>query len=195
MHALPVLTLHGGWIREFVNAPGPCVALGLVEEHGQSYACLVLRSPEVIPPDVTESGFSFGHAVLGSATYEVAQFSFHFYGFATYHVLVNPNNSMVQAVMANMIVSGDYFFFAMDPQGGVTAFRSDIEQHILTGLTDHQQRLRQSTTTDAQYRSARTQFARDLTPPGVLLDWVCRDDRRYLDLDLSRDRVALKPAS
>lgn len=193
MPALPVLTLQGGWIREFVNAPGPCVALGLVEEYGQSYACLALRPPEVIPPEVTAGGFSFGHAVLGTATYEVVQFSFHFYGFATYHVLVNPNNPIVQAVLANMVGSGDYFFFALSPEGSVTAFRSDIEQGLLTGLTDNQPRVERSTTTAAQYRSALAQFAEEPVPSGVLLNWVCRDDSRYLDL--TRDRVTLRPTS
>ncbi|MGA0586500.1 hypothetical protein ACO2Q2_05105 [Dyella sp. KRB-257] len=193
MPALPVLTLHGGWIREFVDAPGPCFALGLIEEHGQSYACLALRPPEEIPPGVTETGFSFGHAVLGTASYEVIQFSFHFYGFATYHALVNPNNPIVQTVLANMTGSGDYFFLALGPAGGVTTFRSDIERDLLMGLTDNYDRLQGSTTTEIQYLSALAQFARDPEPPGLVLNWVCKSAIRYLDL--TRDRVALKPAS
>ena len=128
MPALPALTLHSGWISEFVNAPGPCVALGLVEEHGQSYACLAVRPPEAVPLDVAQSGFSFGHAILGTTSYEVVQFSFHFYGFATYHVLVNPDNPIVQAVLDNMTGSGDYFFFSIDLDGAAAAFRSDIER-------------------------------------------------------------------
>ncbi len=193
MPALPVLTVHGGWIREFVNAPGPCVALGTIEGHGQTYACLALRPPEEIPPGVTEAGFSFGHAVLGTVSYEVIQFSFHFYGFATYHALVNPNNPIVQTVLANMTESGDYFFLALGPTGGVTAFRSDIERDLLMGLTDNYLRLQGSATTETQYRSALAQFVRNPKPSGVVLDWVCRDDSCYLDL--SRDRLTLKPTS
>ena len=40
------------------------------------------------------------------------QFVFHFYGFETYNMLVNPNNRLVKKVLTRMVKSDDYFFFA-----------------------------------------------------------------------------------
>ena len=40
----------------------------------------------------------------------MVQFGFQFYGFVTYHVLVNPSNSLVQTVLTSMVESGEYFF-------------------------------------------------------------------------------------
>jgi hypothetical protein len=51
-----------------------------------------LRPAEVIPPEISGLGFNFGHALLGTTEFEVIQFVFHFYGFETYNMLVNPNN-------------------------------------------------------------------------------------------------------
>src|SRR5450631_188172 len=80
---------------EFLAADAPCFALGMVEERKRRCGFLALRPEEAIPPDVTGAGFSFGHCLFGNAAFEVVQFSFHFYGFKTYNVLVNPNNPIV----------------------------------------------------------------------------------------------------
>ena len=61
--------------------------------------------------------------MLGTAEFEVIQFVFHFYGFETYNMLVNPNNRLVKKVLMRMVESGDYFFFAISPNQSVTAFR------------------------------------------------------------------------
>ena len=65
----------------------PCFALGLVEERKQLCGFLALRPAEVIPPEISGLGFNFGHALLGTTEFE---FVFHFYGFETYNMLVNP---------------------------------------------------------------------------------------------------------
>ena len=72
----------------------PCIALGLVEEGKQLCGFLALRPAEVIPPEISGLGFNFGHALLGTTECEVIQFVFHFYGFETYNMLVNPNNRL-----------------------------------------------------------------------------------------------------
>jgi hypothetical protein len=81
--------------------------------------------------------FALGLAVLG-----VIQFSFHFYGFKTYNVLVNPNNPIVQTVLTTMIESGDYFFFALDSNSSATTFRSEIGETNLRGLETNLPRIR-----------------------------------------------------
>ena len=122
----PVLTVNRSFMREFLAADTPCFALGLVEERKRHCGLLALRPEEAIPPDISSGGMNFGHALFGSATFEVIHFAFEFYGFQTYNVLVNLNNPLVQAVVATMIAGGDYFFFALNANRGVTTFRADI---------------------------------------------------------------------
>src|SRR5258706_2353453 len=57
-----------------------------------------------------------------------------------------------------MVESGDYFFFAISPNQSVTAFRSEIGQKNLAGLTTNLRQIQGSTTTDAQYQRALAQF-------------------------------------
>jgi hypothetical protein len=115
-----------------------------------------------------------------------------FYGFETYNVLINPNNTLVQAVLTAMVESRDFFFFELSSNGGATAFRSEIGGANLDGLKTNLPRIQRSTTTETQYRKALAQFEKNPEPPGVLLDWVCRENAGYLDL--TRDRLDLNPA-
>ena len=119
-------------------------------------------------------------------------FAFEFYGFATYNVLINPNNVLVQAVLERMIDDGDYFFFSLEASGRVTAFRAEIGQETLSRIRANRARIRQSTTTETEYRKALSAFAANPEPEGTLLYWVCRDTIDYLDL--THDRLELNPA-
>jgi hypothetical protein len=107
------------WRREFRAFPWnrhPDPGDAAEREHGsQPVRCVRPKKsrPSRRDPVVTSAGFSFGHRLFGNAAFEVVQFSFHFYGFKTYNVLVNPNNPIVQTVLTTMIESGDYFFFAL----------------------------------------------------------------------------------
>jgi len=141
------------------------------------------------PPEISGLGFNFGHALLGTTEFEVIQFVFHFYGFETYNMLVNPNNRLIKKVLTRMMESGDYFFFAISPNQSVTAFRSEIGQKNLAGLSTNLRQIQGSTTTDAQYQRALAQFRRRPDPPGQVLNWVCRDNLSYLDLTQNRLEV------
>lgn len=170
------LTVHRQFIYDFVDSPAPCFALGLVEEAGRPCGFIALRPGVHIPQEVTRRGFNFGHSLLGTSQYEVAHFAFEFYGFDTYNALVNPNNHLVRAVLTLMVESGDYFFFAIDPNQHVTAFRSEIGRETMAGLKANLHRMQGSTTTQAQYRKLVAQFNRNPDPPGRLLSWVCHDN-------------------
>jgi hypothetical protein len=165
----------------------------MIEERKQKLGLLALRPGKIIPPEITAPGFNFGHSLLGNANFEVAHFAFDFYGFGTYNVLVNPNNPLVQAVLDIMIDSGKYFFLAIGPNQDVTAFRSEIGKETLVGITDNLARIKRSTTSDAQYQQALSQFQKHPFPPGQLLSWVCRDNVGYLNI--ASDRLEMTPAS
>ena len=190
---LPKLTTNRHFVNDFLGAKAPCFALGMVEERQQALGLLALRPPTAIPQEVMALGFNCGHSILGNADFEAVHFAFEFYGFATYNVLLNPNNPLVQTVLAAMLDSGEYFFLAVMPDHGVTAFRCDIGQENLTVLKDNWARIQGSTTNDLQYQKAFRQFQEHPYPPGQMLSWVCRDNLEYLDL--TKDRMQLKPSA
>jgi hypothetical protein len=179
-------------IRDFVAAPVPCCSLGLVKEGNRSYAFLALRPHVPIPSGITAAGFNFGHALLGTSEFEVIQFAFEFYGFETYHVLLNPSNSVVQTVVNSMMEDGEYFIFAVDSDEGVTTFRADVGRSALAGLRDNLQRIRHSTTNEAQYERALAQFRHHPSPPGPILNWVCRDS--FDSVNPGDDPLEMTPA-
>jgi hypothetical protein len=179
-------------MSEFIYAEAPCFGMGMVEERKRHCGFLALRPDRVIPPEIFNAGFRFGHSLLGTETFEVVHFAFHFYNFETFNVLVNPNNPLVQAVLTTMVNSGEHFFFALASNGRATAFRSEIGQKNLVGLKTNLPRIQRSTTTDVQYQKALSQFSKNPDPPGVLLNWVCQDC--VACLDLSKDRLEMTPA-
>ena len=190
---LPRLIVNSRFIDAFITAEAPCFALGLVEERKQTCGFLALRPKIVIPDEYTRTGFRFGHSLLGNADYVVVHFAFHFYNYETFNVLVNPNNPVVQTVLNRMLETGDYFFFAVDPKGSVTTFRSELGQEDLAGLKTNLPLIKNAKTTDAQYRKAVALFEKNPDPPGRMLNWVCRDDTDYLDLTQHREELTPAP--
>lgn len=190
---LPPLAVNRSFMAEFIAAEPPCLALGLVEMDGTECALLALRLEEALPEHVSAKGFAFGHALLGTGSWEVVHFGFQFYGHATYNALINPADTVAKAVLATMVRTGDYVILAVDAERrGTTAFRSDLGTSGLAGLRSNMARIERSTTSEAQYRRAVSQFAVSPEPPGTLLAWACRGDTGQLDL--ARDRLVLNPA-
>ena len=186
------LSINRQFMSDFLSAATPCFALGMLEERKQHNGFLAFRPNEVITPEISDAGFLFGYGLLGNADFEVVHFSFHFYGFKTYDVLVNPNNPLVRTVLTTMVENADYLFFALDSQGSATIFRSECGQADLAGLQIHLPRIQRSATTDVQYQQAVSFFQKNPGPPGVLLEWVCRDRLEYLDI--TGDCLELTPS-
>jgi hypothetical protein len=188
---LPKLTLNRLFVGDLMAAKAPCFALGYVEERQSISGFLALRPDKAIPSASTDQGFRFGHCVLGLGGSPVLQFIFEFYDHARYHALVNPGNPIVQAVLSSMIETEDYFFFAINPDQTVTAFRSHLESSDLGGLRTNMEHFRRVTCMPAQYEKVCEAFAKNPQPPGQILEWVCRDNLDYLDL--TRQRLELNP--
>lgn len=188
---LPTLTLNRLFVGDLMAAKAPSFALGYVEEGLSVSGFLALRPDGAIPSASTDQGLRFGHCVLGLEGSPVLQFTFEFYDHVRYHALVNPGNPIVQAVLSTMVETEDYFFFAINPDQQVTAFRSHLESSDLAGLRTNLERFRRVTCMPAQYEKVCRTFARNPQPPGQILDWVCRDNPDYLDL--TRHRLMLNP--
>ena len=97
--------------------------MGIVEERQRLCGMLALRVDQEMPVTVANGGFEFGHALFGTTAFVVLHLVFAFPEFQTYNVLINPHNPLVQAVLRTMLDDGDYFFFALNTQGQITAFR------------------------------------------------------------------------
>ena len=188
----PSLTVNRQFMAEFVAADAPCLALGLIDVGGARCALIALRPPLAVPRAVSGRGFAFGHSLLGSSDWEVVHFAFRFHGFETYNVLVNPSDAVARTVLQTMVGTGDYFFFALDSDRSTTAFRSGIETGNLAGIKANMARLIGSTTTEAQYQTAVSQFEARPEPPGIQLTWVCRGNAGHLDP--LHDPLVLNPA-
>jgi hypothetical protein len=189
---LPRLTVNRCFMAELLSADKACCALGLAEERKLAYGCVALRLDAPLPPLASEDGFGLGHRLLGTHEYEAVQFSFDFHGDGMYHVLLNPGSPVVQQVLGLMLARDDYFILVIGADDQACAFRADAGQESLAGLKPHLPRIRNSTTTEAQYGEALAAFERDPSPPGRVLEWICRDD--VICLDLSADRVELRPS-
>lgn len=121
------------------------------------------------------------------------QFIFEFYNHATYHGLVNPGNPIVQAVLSTMIDAEDYYFFAINPDQTILAFRSQLETADLAGLKTNQARFKEFRCTSEQYDRALKQFSKHPDPPGKVMAWVCRENPDYLDLTQHRLELSPRP--
>ncbi|MGA7953744.1 MAG: hypothetical protein WCA07_09520 [Gloeobacterales cyanobacterium] len=146
---IPTLTVNRSFIQEFIKARQPRCALGLVEVQNRQCAFIALCPGSAIPSHIPSKGFRFSHTLIGTSDIKAIQIGFEFYGLQAFNVLLNPNNPIVQKVLQTMIVSEDCFFFTLDQSSGnVTAFHSEIGRSTLINLTNHWQRIQQSTTTD-----------------------------------------------
>lgn len=192
---LPTLTVNRSFIQALIAAETPCCGLGLVEVDKKKSGFLALRPGEAIPEASLSLGFNFGHSLYGSSQFEVVHFAFEFYGFKTYHALVNPSNPLVQVVLKTMLESRDYFFFAIEERSGsVTTFRNEIDNEVMENFQRDWPRIEASTTTELQYQKAISSFVKDDTyPTGSLMNWLELDNLSYLDLRI--DRLDLMPSS
>ena len=192
---LPRIIVNRAFIEDFMDEDAPCFAMAILEERQKKSAFLALRTTTPLPHDVTQVGFNFGHTLIGNKDFEVVHFAFEFYGFQTFNALVNPANANIQAVLQLMMDKKEYFFFAINPGGSVTAFKAEIDDDHelnLQGIMLHKDRIKRSKTTSQQYEKAFASFAKNPDPAGEMLEWVCRDDPKYLDL--SGEVIEMKPS-
>lgn len=180
---LPRIIINRLFLEDFMDEDAPCFAMGILEKRTKKSAFLALRTLDPIPHDVTQVGFNFGHTVIGNKDFEVVHFVFTFYGFKTFNALVNPADANTREVLKLMMDKNEYFFFAINPGGSVTAFKTGMSDvSSLSGIMLHEERIKKSKTTPQQYDKAVTTFSRNPDPSGVMLDWVCYDKPEYLNL-------------
>lgn len=179
---LPRLTVNKLFIQDLMAAQPPCFAMGYVEDRGDKCGFIAMRPETSIPNEITSQGMNFGHSVLGTKEYKVLHFGFEFYAHVTYHGLVPAGHPIIQAVISTMLKSQDYFFFAINPDQSVIAFRSQFEAPDLAGLKSNQEKFGEVRCSLEQYETAVNTFTKNPNPPGQVMQWVCRNNWDYLDI-------------
>ena len=184
--ALPPITLNRQFFKDFTKADAPCCALGLVRSDDAVTGFFAMKPEVVVPSNVFGMGIGFGHWMLTSPDGEpVCEFVFNFHGFAQHSVLVNPSSQLVLKAIESMIVERDYFCFILSPDGRASAFRMNIGEGHLAGMLDGLPMMQSTRTPQSSYESCVQEFRQVANPTEVkTLDWVCRDDPVYLDLEL-----------
>jgi hypothetical protein len=183
---LPKLVVNGMFMRDFITAGTPCCALGIIEDRKLQCGLVALRLNDVIPNEILDRGLGFGHQLLGIDDNDVVYLGFEFYGFKTYNVIINPNSPVSQAVLNMMIETGDYFILVINPDNSVTAFCSEIGGDTLIWLKTYILRIKESNTTAKEYEKTLSSFERNPLHLGELINWICRYDTRYIDINSNR---------
>lgn len=179
---LPRLIINELLIRDLMAAQTPCFALGYVEENGVNRGFIAIRPKKSIPNEITQKGMNFGHSVLGINQDKVLHFAFEFYDNETYHGLVPVGNPIAQAVISTMLETQDYFFFAINPDQSVSAFRSEFKTSNLSGLGANQKQFGEGNCPSEQYEKIIETFTKKPEPPGIVMNWICRTNWDYLNL-------------
>lgn len=192
MSGLPELIMNRAFMEDFAEAPAPCFGLGLVEANGAQTGFLAMRPATPIPREMLGLGLAFGHRMLDLRGAQLCQFVFNIYGFQAYSALVNPASPMVRRVLEAMLTRRDYFFFVLNPDGGASAFRSDLGAENIAGLRDTLPGMYAASTSPLRYEEAAALFRQAPDPASTVLTWVCRDNPDYLDLDT--DPMVLPPS-
>ncbi|MEQ1977619.1 hypothetical protein [Xenorhabdus sp. SGI240] len=78
-----------------------------------------------------------------------------------------------------MCESGDYFFFAINPNQEVTAFRAQLQNEDLARLRRNPQRFGDTHCTPEEYNAT----VKNPDPPGQVMQWIFRNNWAYLDLE------------
>lgn len=180
---LPALTMNRLLIQDLMNEEAPCFAMGQVRIKGDTTGFIAVRPQEAVPEMSSQQGFSFGHSVIGLEDSPVLHFAFNFYDHCVYHGLVNPGNPIVQSVLNLMIETGNYMFFSINPDQTATSFGAKLPDKDFVGLKSNLERFKMMSCLPTQYEKNVEAFSRNPSPPGEMLNWVCRDNPEYLDLD------------
>ena len=191
--ALPPLTLNRQFIDDFIEADAPCCALGLVRS-GDTHAGFFAMKPEgAVPANMLAKGFGFEYRILESKDRKpICQFMFEFYGFEQYSVLVNPSSPLVIKAIDTMIEERDSFFFILTPDQRATIGRNDLSEGNLDVMRDQLRMMQSKRTLQSSYESCVQSFWRNPDLPDLKpLEWVCRDNPAYLDLETDTADLAL----
>ena len=179
----PKLILNGLFMQDFMKSKVSSFGLGYVKEGGMKKGFLALKLTEEVPKNSTQQGFNFGHSVLELNGNPIFHFAFRFYDFKTYNGLVIPSNPIIKKVIKTMIETKDYFFFLITSDNNVTAFCSELDNQIFSNFQINLEKYQDSKCTEEDYEKAVEAYKQDPDPFGDVLEWVCRDNLDYLNLE------------
>lgn len=196
--SLPNVVLNERLLSDLILAKAPCFALGYVEHQGGLVGCFVFRPDETIPVDLTEQNIHVAHSLMTIGDAPILELTFRFHERTSYSGLINPGNPFVQDVLTMMLEMEEYFFFTLNPDNSVMAFRA---QYCLQTMLNIKTDLAGLDVFEAmgfdrdcsveQYEEAVQRHAETLQSPGRPMTWTCRDNADYLDMRKNRLEIEL----
>ena len=192
--ALPPHTLNRQFIKDFTEAAAPCCALGLVRSGDTKTGFFAMKPERAVHTNVVKMGFGFGHRILASPDLKpLYEFIFKFIGIDQYSVLVSPSSPLAMMAIEKMIDERDYLLLILNPDQRTSVFRYDIGAGNLAGMREMLPMMQSERTPQSSYERAVRAFRKNPDPPEAkVLEWVCRDNPAYLDLEY--DTADLAPA-
>ena len=191
--ALPPHTLNRQFVDDFIEADAPCCALGLVRSGDTQTGLFAMKPDGALPANVLAMGFGFGYRMLESHDRKpICQFMFKFYDFEQYSVLVNPSSPLTMTAVESMIEERNIIFVILNPDQRAIVGRNDLSEGNLDGMREQLRMMQSKRTPQSTYESCVQSFWKKPDLPDLKpLEWVCRDNPAYLDLEF--DTTDLSP--
>ncbi len=82
-----------------------------------------------------------------------------------------------------MIETGQYIFFSIEPDGTATSFSDKLSEKLFESFKVQAECFNTVSCSHAEYETTVDLFSHNPYPTGELLNWVCRDNPEYLELD------------
>jgi hypothetical protein len=193
VHFLPALTFNSFFISEFAESDHLSAAVGIVEEHGVQKGFMAFKPDRVIPGEFTQKGINFGHQLIGSSLEKVSavRFSVEIYNYKQFHLFMNPNSTLVRKVLHLINDSNEIFHFIFNDRGLLT-FKDEIEGNSKYWFNRNLAVIDEADTTEEEY--LKVLKAAEKETEGTHLNWICRNNMKYMDLSDEKYRYELKPA-
>jgi hypothetical protein len=190
MKFLPPLTFNSFFIKEFIEADNSSAAIGILEEYGKKIGFLAIKPDKLIPGEFTQGGINFGHQLFANDKGNpILRLSIEIYNYQQYHFFLNPNNDIVKKVLHLIKDTGDMFHFIFN-ETGLLAFKDKMEGESKYLLASNLKIIDKAKTTNDEFIKMRNSAAEQLE--GVHLNWLCGDNKKFIDLSDKKYRYELQ---
>jgi hypothetical protein len=188
---LPQVTLNKFFISELIKAENGSGAIGILETHGEKKGFIAIKPENPIPDSYTQKGINLGQQLLGKSNEKsIIRFSVEIYDYTQYHLLLNPNNSLVRKVLKLMDEANDIFYFIFNGSGLLT-FRDDLSGLTKEQFNNNLNLINRATTTEDEYHDMLNYFREKIE--GIHLNWICGYNNNFIDLSKEEYRYELNP--
>lgn len=162
------VTLNQRFISQFLDAPAPCFALAHIQRSGRTGGSIVIRLPFRLPANLRTTDFRFEQSPFWVEDSPLLCVSIKFRSGILYHGLASLHNSTVKVVFESVLKSGECPLLLID--SAQTAIAMNFPTAGLIRNLAH------------LWQNSGQRWVNPL-PIGQVMQWVCYEDLRQLDLN------------